>query len=185
MITRYAVRPADGFGTLGDAFTSPLAPQLGTVRHRKNTMLIKRTIDLRSSEITDKRAYLSRREFLGAAAASTAAVATGMLGTEALVYAATPAPHGRKLENVKKSSLGADEKLNKWEEITTSNNFYEFGIDKDAPSMFARSLKPEPWSVAIDGECARRGSRPSRTSSRGKCSRSAFTATAAWRRGRW
>jgi methionine sulfoxide reductase catalytic subunit len=107
-------------------------------------MLIKRATDLRSSEITDKRAYLNRREFLGAAAATTAAVATGVLGTDAFVYAATPATHGRKLENVKKTPFGSDEKPNKWEDITTYNNFYEFGIDKDSPSKFARNLRTEP-----------------------------------------
>ena len=123
-------------------------------------MLIKRAADLRSSDITDRQVYLNRREFLGAAAAATAAVATGVLGTDAFVYAATPAPHARKLENVNKTSFGADEKPNKWEEITTYNNFYEFGIDKDSPSTFARNLKTESWTVAVDGECAKRGNMP-------------------------
>src|SRR3954469_8111679 len=123
-------------------------------------MLIKRAADIRSSEITDKKLYLNRREFLGATAATTAAVAAGVLGSEALVQAATPAPHGRKLENVKKTPFGADEKPNKWEEITTYNNYYEFGIDKDSPSMFARNLKTEPWTVTIDGECAKKGGMP-------------------------
>ena len=123
-------------------------------------MLIKRPVDIRSSEITDRKLYLNRREFLGATAATTAAVAAGALGSEALVHAATPAPHGRKLENVQKSTLSADEKPNKWEEITTYNNYYEFGIDKDSPSMLARSLKPAPWSVLVDGECAKKGNMP-------------------------
>jgi len=123
-------------------------------------MLIKPAADLRSSDITDKHVYLNRREFLGATAATTAAVAAGVLGSEAFLRAATPAPHGRKLESVKKTLFGADEKPNKWEGITTYNNYYEFGIDKDSPSMFARNLKTEPWTVAIDGECAKRGSMP-------------------------
>jgi sulfoxide reductase catalytic subunit YedY len=121
-------------------------------------MLIKKAADIRSSEITDQRLYLNRRQFLGATAATTAAVAAGVLGTEAFVHAATPAPHGRKLENVKKSPLSVtDEKPNKWEEITTYNNYYEFGTDKDSPSMLARNFKPEPWTVNIDGECAKKG----------------------------
>src|SRR3989454_12397130 len=123
-------------------------------------MLIKPAADLRSSDITDKNVYLNRREFLGATAATTAAVVAGVLGSEAFVRAATPAPHGRKLENVKKTPFGADEKPNKWEDITTYNNYYEFGIDKDSPSMFARNLKTEPWTVAIDGECAKKGNMP-------------------------
>src|SRR6478672_11449063 len=103
-------------------------------------MLIKRAADIRYSEVTDKKLYLNRREFLGATAATTAAIAAGVLGTEAFVQAATPAPHGRKLENVKKSPLSVDERPNKWEEITTYNNYYEFGTDKDSPSMLARNF---------------------------------------------
>ena len=116
-------------------------------------MLIKRPADIRSSEITDKKLYLNRREFIRATAGTAAAAATGVLGAEALLQAASPAPHGRKLENVKKSPLSADEKLNTWDQITTYNNYYEFGIDKDSPSMLARNFKTEPWSVVVDGEC--------------------------------
>ena len=119
-------------------------------------MLIKRPSDIPSSEITDRKLYLNRRQFIQAAAGTAAAAATGILGTEAVLHAAQPAPHGRKLENVKPSPLSADpknDKPNKWEEITTYNNYYEFGIDKDLPSMYAKNLKPEPWTVTVDGEC--------------------------------
>ena len=67
-------------------------------------MLIKPASDIRSSEITDKKLYLNRREFLRATAitAATAAVAaTGVLGAGALLQA-KGAPHGRKLPNIKK-----------------------------------------------------------------------------------
>jgi len=84
--------------------------------------------------------------------------AVGLIGAEAVAQAATPAPHGRRLENVKKSAFSTDEKANTWEQITTYNNYYEFGTDKDSPSMLAKSLKPEPWTVMIDGECAKKGS---------------------------
>jgi len=120
-------------------------------------MLIKRQADIPSSEITDKKLYLNRREFIRATTGTAAAVATGVLGAEAFLYAATPAPHGRKLENVKKSAFSTDEKPNRWEEITTYNNYYEFGVDKDQPSMFARNLKPEPWTVTVEGECNKKG----------------------------
>jgi sulfoxide reductase catalytic subunit YedY len=119
-------------------------------------MLIKPPPDIRSSEITDKKVYLNRRAFIQAATGTAVAAAAGILGSEATLHAAPPAPHGRKLENVKKSTLSLDEKTetpNKWEQITTYNNYYEFGTDKDSPSMFARNLKPEPWTVAVEGEC--------------------------------
>ena len=115
-------------------------------------MLIKPASDIRSSEITDKKLYLNRRDFIRATTGTAVAAATGLLGAEAVLQAA-PAPHGRKLENVKKSPLSTDEKANSWDQITTYNNYYEFGIDKDSPSMTAGSLKPQPWSVVVDGEC--------------------------------
>jgi sulfoxide reductase catalytic subunit YedY len=115
-------------------------------------MLIKHASDIRSSEITAKKVYLNRREFIRAAGGSAVAAAAGIVGAEALVQA-RGAAHGRKLENVKKGPFGADEKLNAWEDITSYNNYYEFGTDKASPADLARSLKPEPWTVAVEGEC--------------------------------
>src|SRR4029450_6565354 len=99
-------------------------------------MLLKRSPDVRSSEITDKRLYVNRRQFLEAAAGTAAGAAVGSLGAAggAAASAAIPAAHGRKLPNIQKSPLSVTEKVNSWEHITTYNNFYEFGIDKDAPS---------------------------------------------------
>ena len=50
-----------------------------------------------------------------------------------------------------------DKRLNAWEEITTYNNFYEFGTDKDSPSYYAKNLKTEPWTVTVEGECNKGG----------------------------
>jgi sulfoxide reductase catalytic subunit YedY len=119
-------------------------------------MLIKPASDIPSSEITDKKLYLNRREFIRATTGTAVAAATGVLGAEAFLEAATPAPHGRKLENVKKSPLSTDEKANSWEQITTYNNYYEFGTDKDSPSNLSRNFKTQPWTVAVDGECAKK-----------------------------
>jgi sulfoxide reductase catalytic subunit YedY len=120
-------------------------------------MLIKGPSDIRSSEITDKKLYLNRREFLQTATGTAAAGAAVIAGAGAVLEAAgQPAPHGRKLDNVRKSPLSvsaADDKLNTWEQITTYNNYYEFGTDKDSPSEYAKSLKTEPWKVVVDGEC--------------------------------
>lgn len=116
-------------------------------------MLIKRPSDIRSSEITDKSVYLNRRAFIRAATATAVAGAAGVLGGEAFLLAAKPAPHGRKLDGVKLSSFSTSEKQNTWEHITTYNNYYEFGTDKDQPSDLAHTLKTEPWTVTVDGEC--------------------------------
>jgi methionine sulfoxide reductase catalytic subunit len=124
-------------------------------------MLIKRASDIRSSEITDQKAYVGRREFIRAAAGIAAAGAGVLAGTDVLSAAGKPAPHGQKLENVKPSPLSVDpakEKQNSWEQITTYNNFYEYGTDKDSPSLTAGKLKTSPWSVMVEGECAKKGS---------------------------
>jgi sulfoxide reductase catalytic subunit YedY len=123
-------------------------------------MLIKPAADVKSSEITDRKLYLNRREFLRAAAGTAAAGAGVLAASESLFASGKPAPHGRKLENVKSSSFSVDpakDKLNSWEQITTYNNYYEFGIDKDSPSLTAGRLKTSPWTVAIDGECNKKG----------------------------
>jgi sulfoxide reductase catalytic subunit YedY len=119
-------------------------------------MLIKRPADISSSEITDKKVYLNRRQFIQTATGTALATAAGALATETLLSAQQPAPHGKKLTTTK-SPLSTTEMPNSWEHITTYNNFYEFGTDKNEPAVYSRNFKPEPWSVAIEGECAKPG----------------------------
>jgi methionine sulfoxide reductase catalytic subunit len=123
-------------------------------------MLIKKPVDIRSSEITDQRLYQSRRDFLRTAAGVAAAGAGVASISETLFAAGQPAPHGRKLDGVAKSPLSLtpeQEKVNSWEQITSYNNYYEFGTDKDSPSLTAGKLKTEPWTVQIEGECVKKG----------------------------
>src|SRR6186997_2988258 len=110
-------------------------------------MLVKKPSDIRSSEITDKKLYLRRREFIQEAAGVAAAVAVGVFGAGSV---SAQAPRV-KLPNVRKGTYGADEKLTPYEDITTYNNFYEFGADKDDPSSLAKSFKPAPWRVKVEG----------------------------------
>jgi sulfoxide reductase catalytic subunit YedY len=118
-------------------------------------MLIKRPADIPSSEITDRSVYVNRRQFIRAAAGTAAVAAAGALGARAVLNAQPPAPRGAKLPNVKPSAFSTDEKPNTWEQITTYNNYYEFGTGKDEPAYNAKSLKPSPWSVAVEGEVAK------------------------------
>jgi sulfoxide reductase catalytic subunit YedY len=106
-----------------------------------------------SSEITDKRIYLSRRAFI----ARGLAAAGGAVVSNPRVHAQEPAIHGRKLVTVR-SSLSTSEPPNQWEHVTTYNNFYEFGTRKSDPARTAPRFRPrQPWTVAIEGECANRG----------------------------
>jgi sulfoxide reductase catalytic subunit YedY len=119
-------------------------------------MLIKSPADVSSSEITSKMSYLNRREFIRAFTRATAATAAGVLITEGGVRAQQPAMHRRKLA-ASPSTLSTTESPNSWEHITTYNNFYEFGTDYHDPATYARNFTSEPWSVAVEGECAVKG----------------------------
>jgi sulfoxide reductase catalytic subunit YedY len=117
-------------------------------------MLIKRPSDIRSSEITSKSEYLNRRQFLQAASGTAVAAAgVGLLGASDGLLG-QEAKHGAKLPDVRSSPLSTREKPSTWRQITTYNNFYEFGIDKESPALLApRSLVTANWKVAIEGEC--------------------------------
>jgi methionine sulfoxide reductase catalytic subunit len=104
----------------------------------------------RSSEITPLSAYLRRREFLALGAAGAGAVLLG--GSSAF---AAKEQHGAKLPNVKQSSYTLPDKKTPFGDITNYNNFYEFGMDKDDPARNAGKLKTRPWSVSVEGECAK------------------------------
>src|SRR3954469_21572754 len=125
-------------------------------------MLIKRPADIRSSEITDKKLYVNRRQFIQAAGA-IAGAATGVgVPTKgaAVLHAVQPAAHGAKLPHVKKGSPYSNtngEVMNSWEQITTYNNYYEFGTHKDQPAELSRNYKTTPWTVSVEGECAKPG----------------------------
>jgi sulfoxide reductase catalytic subunit YedY len=105
-------------------------------------MLIRRPDDVRSSEITPERDYLDRRRFLGTAAAAVA------------MAAAAPST----LATCTRAEGAQADEPNSWEDITSYNNFYEFGTDKRDPAAEApRYLHPRPWTVQIDGLCAKPG----------------------------
>jgi sulfoxide reductase catalytic subunit YedY len=124
-------------------------------------MLITKPADIRVSEVTPQSWYVRRREFLQVAGSTAVAVATGaagpIFGGTSTALAQNPA--AQKLENLKKSPLSTDEKLNSYRDVTSYNNFYEFGLDKGDPARYSGSLKPRPWSVVVEGEC-----KPSTTS---------------------
>lgn len=114
------------------------------------------------SEVTPEALFLRRREFIQRAALFTAAavgVGGGLLaltGGDGELEAA-PAKKGQTLATGPASAASArfntDEAKTPWRDVTTYNNFYELGLDKSDPARNAASLRPRPWTVAIDGEC--------------------------------
>ena len=116
-------------------------------------MLIKRPADVLSSEITPESVYLGRRELLKRAGL----VSVGALSGQSVFAAESPAVYGDELQGVIKSPYSTDEQVNSWSDITTYNNFYEFGTGKDDPARYAKDFQPQPWSVSVNGECDKPG----------------------------
>lgn len=112
-------------------------------------MLIKKANVIKSSEITPREIYLSRRKFLVGASMTAAGLILPPLTLSNEAHA------GIRLTGVRKSPLSTDEKLNSFKDITTYNNFYEFGTDKYSPAQYAKSLVTRPWTVAVEGEIKR------------------------------
>ncbi|AYG58899.1 protein-methionine-sulfoxide reductase catalytic subunit MsrP [Rhizobium jaguaris] len=97
-----------------------------------------------SSEITPRSVYLRRREFLMAAAGAGIAIAGGKSA-----FADTL--------NATKSNYTVNEKLTPIKDVTTYNNFYEFGLDKADPAKLSGNFKPRPWTVKVDGMVGKPG----------------------------
>ena len=114
----------------------------------------------RASQITPEALYLKRRDFI-AASVSVGLGATGLLAgcgpVEARAGRAPELPTRTLDARVGAPELQTDEERTSYEDATRYNNFYEFGTDKTDPSRNAGSLRPEPWSLAVEGEVAKPG----------------------------
>jgi methionine sulfoxide reductase catalytic subunit len=99
-------------------------------------MLIKKATDIPSSEITSEYVYRNRRQFLQAAAATLTAAGMG-----ALVPTSSFAS----------SKYDTDEMLTPERDVTSYNNYYEFGTGKDEPVINAKGFKLRPWTIAVSG----------------------------------
>ena len=111
-------------------------------------MLIRRPPDVKSSEITDVNLYLNRRSFL-------IGVAALALTPPGLAAAAVTA--GEPLAAKRNKNFTVEDPSTSFQNITTYNNFYEFGVNKDDPSRLAHTLRPRPWTVQVDGHIKRPG----------------------------
>jgi sulfoxide reductase catalytic subunit YedY len=119
-------------------------------------MLIKKPDDIKSSEITDKKLYLTRRNFMRGAALAATTAATGLIYRRFAVPAPPPVK-GEKIEGVQAAEQASGfspppgEARTSYEEITNYNNFYEFSTGKSEVAGKARGFVTRPWTVAIEG----------------------------------
>ena len=87
--------------------------------------------DLKQSEVTDEQVFLNRRHLLAGLAG------IGLAGG---------------LPSTLSAAQRAEELVpNEWEDITSYNNYYEFGTGKSDPAKYAGALTTAPWSVEING----------------------------------
>ena len=114
-------------------------------------MLIQKSNDIKSAEITPRELYLNRRQFILSASAAALATGTALSGLD-WIGGAPEVLAGEKLANIKKSSFSTTEKQNSFKDITSYNNFYELGTDKEDPATNARYLTTRPWTVSVEGE---------------------------------
>ncbi|ABE42731.1 protein-methionine-sulfoxide reductase catalytic subunit MsrP [Polaromonas sp. JS666] len=106
------------------------------------------------SEITPQGIYQSRRELIKLMATGAAGAAlAGWAGREALAQAVPKPGKLAPLAGGKSAVVGAVvmEKVTDYKDVTTYNNFYEFGTDKADPAKNAHTLVTKPWSVAVEG----------------------------------
>jgi len=105
------------------------------------------------SEITPEAVYRSRREVLaGIAGAAAIAAAPGSLAQQVMSVTLI-----EQLRYQRNAAYSTAETANSFAEVTGYNNFYEFGTGKEDPAENAHTLRTRPWSVVVDGECAKPG----------------------------
>ncbi len=110
-------------------------------------MLIRNRLEPPSSQITPEREYLNRRQFLGMVGSMGAITATGALA-------------GAVLGAVHPVGAQQAEEVTDEAKVTSYNNYYEFGTDKDDPKANAQKFRTQPWSVKVEGLCRKPGNMP-------------------------
>src|SRR6187549_843303 len=117
---------------------------------------IRTSADLPYSEVTPEHIYRSRRDFMKTAAAGAVGVLAGSVigGNADALEAAQLQAQLAALPAAKKSAFVVDpnaDPLNTFEQITSYNNYYEFGTGKGDPARNAGRLTVKPWTVKVDG----------------------------------
>lgn len=123
---------------------------------------------IRSSEITPEHVHDDRRRLVAQLGLSAVALITGCgrsedaqaerAATTVTEVASTVPPaagsEARAALNIaKRSEQAGGEKLTPFMDVSTYNNYYEFGTSKEQPARNAHTLRTRPWTVTIDGEC--------------------------------
>ena len=112
-------------------------------------MLIKHASDILPSEITPATIYADRRRFMRDAGLMAAGLA--LLGTQSSPSRAAPLPGATGLGPLLTSAFSTPEEKTPLDAVTSYNNFYEFGTQKEDPAQNAGKMVVRPWTVRIEG----------------------------------
>ena len=107
-----------------------------------------------SSDITPRSIYESRRDVLRGFAAGAAGAALASWAARS-AHAQTVRPGTLAALNLTRSAVAGAvtmERATPYGDVTTYNNYYEFGTDKSDPAQHSGSLKLRPWTVSVEGE---------------------------------
>ena len=115
-------------------------------------MIIRKPSDIRPSEITSKDNYLNRRQFMQSGLLAGSSILAGS-AMGALI------PDGRRarLGDVHASDYSTTETPTSYTDITTYNNYWEFGNGKTDPYRYAQDFEPRPWSIDVSGHAEKTG----------------------------
>ncbi len=111
-----------------------------------------KSMPVKSSEITPKHIYLSRRDFIKTAGLLAGSVALAACAPAVLTSTPTSAPvqmPGNPSVAGKKDELGS--LVNSFKDITHYNNYYEFTSEKEGVADLAAGFKTSPWEVEVTG----------------------------------
>ena len=107
--------------------------------------------DIPRSEITPRAVFEGRRRILQAAGAAAAGGLLGIASPRAFAEYRSPDPHAQPLAASTNPRFVVPDKVTPFNDITTYNNFYEFGTGKGDPARNVGTLRPRPWRVSVEG----------------------------------
>jgi sulfoxide reductase catalytic subunit YedY len=106
---------------------------------------MKKNYGIATSDITPQKVYEQRRQLIKLAAAG----AFGLANAE--IFSRDAFAQNNKLSAQANPKYFLSDKLTSYKDVTSYNNFYEFGTDKTDPARHAQSLKVRPWTVSVEG----------------------------------
>jgi methionine sulfoxide reductase catalytic subunit len=118
-------------------------------------MLLKRASDLKYSDVTPREDYLNRRKFLYGMGLAGGLALAGKGVADLVSPAVQASADTTKLPGVIQGKFSTTEPVTSPQTVTTYNNYYEFGTEKDQPARNAKNFVTSPWTVSVEGEVAK------------------------------